>query len=304
MTNGCASPAALRVGMVGLGNMGSGMAGSLLQAGFSVLAWNRSPERLTDVAARGARQAGTIRQVASESDAVIIMVSDDAAVRDVVHREHGIIAGSKPGLIVINCSTVHPTTNQELARQAAAEGIVWLEAPVTGSRRQAETGQLYFLMGGPETILPTVRPLFEAMGKGHVHLGEVGTGSCAKLGNNLMSFINLCGLAEALELARRFGLPAEKFLDVVANSGGRSALSDAKGPKILGRNWSSEFALQLAAKDMHLARQFAHDLRHDSPLLTEAARLYSAAAEDYADADVCSLVRWYQERDGTTVGET
>jgi 3-hydroxyisobutyrate dehydrogenase len=292
----------LRVGVIGLGLMGNGMAASLLRAGFPLAVWNRSPDKTAAAVALGARPAASIKQLASESDVAIIMVSDDGAVREVVHTDHGILAGSRTGLIVINCSTVHPATNQQLAEQTAARGIVWIEAPVTGSRQQAETGQLYFLVAGPESILPTVRPLFEAMGRGHIHLGEVGAGSCAKLGNNLMGFINLCGMAEALELARRFGLPADKFLEVVSNSGGRSAFSDAKGPKILSGNWSPDFALKLAAKDLRLARQFAHDLQHDSQLLSDAARLYTAAAEVYGDADVCSLVRWYRERDGITAG--
>jgi 3-hydroxyisobutyrate dehydrogenase-like beta-hydroxyacid dehydrogenase len=296
MTNTATTPGKLRVGVIGLGLMGNGMAGSLLRAGFPVIVWNRSPEKSAAAIALGARSAASIEQLASESDIAIIMVSDDAAVREVVHGAQGILAGSRNGLIVINCSTVHPATNQQLAEQTATRGIVWVEAPVTGSRQQAETGKLYFLVGGPASVLPKVSPLFEAMGRGHIHLGEVGAGSCAKLGNNLMGFINLCGIAEALDLSRRFGLPADKFLEVVSNSGGRSAFSDAKGPKILSGNWSPDFALKLAAKDLRLAQQFAHDLQHDSQLLTNAADLYTAAAEVYGDQDVCSLVRWYRER--------
>lgn len=284
-----------RVGMIGLGIMGGGMAATLLRAGFPVTVWNRSPERTEAVVALGARPTTTIAQLAAESDVAIIMVSDDDAVREVVHGDQGVLAGGRTGLIVLNCSTVHPATNQQLAAATVVRGIDWLEAPVTGSRLQAETGKLYFLLGGPESLLPAVRPLLEAMGRGHIHLGEVGAGSCAKLGNNLMGFINLCGIAEALELARRFGLPAEKFLEVVANSGGRSAFSEAKGPKILSGNWSPDFALKLAAKDLRLARQFAHDLQHDSQLLDDATQLYTAAANVYGDADVCSLVRWYRE---------
>lgn len=290
-------PATLRVGMIGLGIMGSGMAGGLLRAGFPVVVWNRSADKSATAVALGARPVPSIEQLAAECDVAIIMVSDDAAVREVVQGDQGILAGSQAGLIVINCSTVHPSTNQQLAVETAACGIEWLEAPVTGSRQQAESGQLYFLVGGNESVLSTVQPLLEAMGRGHIHLGQVGAGSCAKLGNNLMGFINLCGIAEALELARRFGLPADKFLEVVSNSGGRSVFSEVKGPKILGGNWSPDFALKLAAKDLRLVQQFAHDLQHESQLLADAAQLYSAAAEVYGDEDVCSLVRWYRERD-------
>ncbi|WP_437223703.1 NAD(P)-dependent oxidoreductase [Planctomicrobium sp. SH661] len=283
-----------RVGVVGIGLMGHGMAGSLLNAGFSVGVYNRNPEKCLPLQQRGAAVFETPAQLAEMSDFVIVMLSDDAAVGQVCSGDQGLLAGGRSGLIVMNSSTVLPATNQKLAARFAEREITLLDAPVTGSRPQAESGQLYFLVGGPESAFQAALPLFAAMGKGQIHLGPVGSGACAKLGNNLMGFINLCGIAEALELTSRFGLDPARFLEAVSHSGGRSAFSEGKGPKILREDWSPDFALQLAAKDLRLARTLADELQQQSPILHQAEEVFARASNMYGDRDVCSLVEWYR----------
>lgn len=285
-----------RIGVVGMGLMGSPMACTLMRAGYQVGVFNRTIDRCKIAETAGAKIFPTVAQLAAESEVLILMLADDAAVDAVITGCDGVIDGGKDGLIVLNCSTVHPRTNQRLARALSERNITLLDAPVTGSRPQAEAGQLYFLVGGDEATYRRCIPLLEAMGRGHIHLGPVGAGACAKLGNNLMAFINLSGTIEALEIAARFGLAPQKFLEVISNSGGRSAMSELKGPKILRADWSSDFALRLAAKDLRLARSLAEELRQPCPVLAQTAETFAQAATEFGDDDVCSLIRWYREQ--------
>lgn len=285
-----------RIGVIGMGVMGSPMACSLLRAGYQVGVFNRTAEKCQSAQAMGAGVAQSVAQLAAESEVLIVMLADDAAVEGVVAGEHGVLAGGRAGLIVINCSTVHPRTNRQLTLALAERKITLLDAPVTGSRPQAESGQLYFLVGGEEAAYCRCIPLLQAMGRGHIHLGPVGAGAGAKLGNNLMGFINLSALVEALEMVTRFGLAPEKFLEAIGNSGGRSAFSEVKGPKILREDWSPDFALKLAAKDLRLARALAEDMHQVSPILAQAAETYAQATTAFGNDDVCSLIRWYRQQ--------
>jgi 3-hydroxyisobutyrate dehydrogenase-like beta-hydroxyacid dehydrogenase len=285
-----------RIGVLGMGIMGSPMACSLLRAGFQVMVFNRTPEKCGTVAAQGARVADSIARLAAENDAVIVMLPDDAAVEAVVHAPDGLAAGCKSGLIVMNSSTVHPRTNQRLGMELADKQVTLIDAPVTGSRPQAEAGQLYFLVGSDEATYRRCIPLFEAMGRGSIHVGPVGAGACAKLGNNMMGFINLSGLVEALQMVTRFGIAPEAFLEVLANSGGRSAFSEAKGPKIVREDWSADFALKLAAKDLQLANELSGELQQTAPILAQVTESFAQAAKEHGSEDVCSLIRWYREQ--------
>ncbi len=283
----------VRIGVVGLGVMGSPMATRLLQAGYHVKVFNRTPEKCRALEEQGAVAVATAKQLAAESDVLILMLADDAAVEQAIVGQQGILAGGQAGLVVINCSTVHPDTNRRLAGMLAARNIQMLDAPVTGSRPQAETGKLFFLVGGEVETYQSCIPLFETLGRGHIYLGPVGAGACAKLCNNLMGFINLAGLVEALQLVERFGLAPEKFLEVVANSGGRSVFSEIKGPKIMREDWSPDFALKLAAKDLRLAYNLVQQLHQKTPILERTSEIYAQAAEQFGENDVCSLKRWY-----------
>lgn len=285
-----------RIGVLGMGIMGSPMACSLLRAGFQVTVFNRTADKCQAAAAQGARVANSIAQLAAESDVVIVMLADDAAVEAVINAPEGLAASGRSGLIVMNSSTVHPRTNQTLAKSLAVRQITLIDAPVTGSRPQAEAGQLYFLVGSDEVTYRRCIPLFDAMGRGHIRLGQVGAGACAKLGNNMMGFINLSGLVEALQMVTRFGIAPEAFLEVLANSGGRSVFSEVKGPKIVRGDWSADFALKLAAKDLRLAKELSSELQQASPILAQVTETFAQAAKEHGSEDVCSLIRWYREQ--------
>jgi 3-hydroxyisobutyrate dehydrogenase len=224
------------------------------------------------------------------------MLADDAAVEQAVCGKDGVLASGRQGLIVINSSTVHPDTNRRLSEALAGRDMTLLEAPVTGSKVQAEAGQLYFLVGGDEAAYRKCVPVLNAMGRGHIYLGPVGAAGCAKLANNLMGFVNLLGLVEALGVVTKFGVAPDKFLQAVSNSGSRSAVSEAKGPKILREDWSPDFSLKLSAKDLRLAFQLANDVGASAPMTAEAVDIFSEAGERFGAEDACAITRWYERQ--------
>lgn len=285
-----------RVGVIGMGTMGRPMAINLVQAGFPVTVFNRKAGKCAEAVAAGARQAGSLAELAGAADVVVSMLSDDEAVERVLTGEDGILAHGRAGMLVIDSSTIHPETSRRVAVALQKQSIDFLDAPVTGSKPQAEAGKLFFLVGGPAAAYERALPLFDAMGRKHVHLGENGMGTCAKLCNNMAGFINLAGFCEALMIARSFGLEEQKLYEVISDSGGRSAMSDGKGAKILGRNWQPDFALGLAHKDLELAQRFATALGVASPVAAKAAGVFGSASRSGLSAeDVCGLYRWYEQ---------
>jgi 3-hydroxyisobutyrate dehydrogenase len=174
---------------------------------------------------------------------------------------------------------------------------------VTGSRREAESGQLQFLVGGDAATYRACVPLFEAMGKRHLHLGPSGSGSCAKLANNLMGAIHMAALSEAMHLVRAYGIDPVRFLDVITHSGARSAVVEGKGARLIQEDFRPDFALALMAKDLRLATELAGSLGQRLPVLTAAKDVYGRAAQsDAGSLDMCAIFRWYSEPAGARAG--
>ncbi len=282
------------VGVIGMGRMGAPMAVNLLKAGFQVTVHNRTREKCARAEAAGATVAPSVADVAARCEAVLLMLADDAVVKQTVFGEGGIAANGKPGALVIDSSTVHPRLSREIGAALAAKGIGFLDAPVTGSRPQAEEGKLFFLIGGPREAYQQAIQLLDAMGRKHLHLGDNGAGACAKLCNNLCGFVNLSAFCEALAIGKRFGLEPQQLFEVISNSGGRSAVSDGKGPKMLRGDWDADFALGLASKDMRLAVALAREIGQPAPLTQTAQDIYAQAEAGHGGDDVCALYRWYQ----------
>ena len=284
-----------RVAVIGMGLMGCPMALNLCKAGIAVTVYNRTRDKCRRAQEAGATVADSVAQAAADSDAIVLMLSDDAAVREIALGPDGVLANAKPGSLVIDSSTVHPGLSRELGRSFAAKGIGFLDAPVTGSRPQAEEGKLFFLIGGPREAYQRAIPLFEAMGRKHLHLGANGSGACAKLCNNLAGFVSLAAFCEAMSIGKSFGLDSEQLFEVISNSGGRSAVSDGKGPKILRGDWNADFALKLASKDMRLATALAKESGQRAPVTERAQQVFGEAEAVHGASDVCALYRWYGE---------
>jgi 3-hydroxyisobutyrate dehydrogenase len=271
--------------------MGSGMAARLLTTGADVVVWNRRKERAEPIVAKGARLAASPREAARGAEAIVSMVADDQASRAVWLGADGALAGAASGTLLIESSTVSPRWCEELAEAAAAKGCAFLDAPVTGSKTQAATGELRFLVGGSADALARARPVLSAMGKETVHLGPTGAGARMKLINNFVCGIQGAALAEAVAFIEGVGLDVPTALSILTNGAPGSPLVNAVGPRMTKPDYTVNFALALMHKD--LSYSIAEAERAGVPLRTaeRARELYTAAiGQGLGESDFSAIV--------------
>ncbi len=269
-----------KVGFVGLGIMGTGMAGQLLQKGFEVTVWNRDKTKAGPLVEQGARLAASPAELAAEVEVVLSMLRDDAVVREVLLGAEGLIAAARPGTYFVDMSTVTPAMARELAAAAKAKGCPFLDAPVLGSKGAAASGGLSILVGGEATDLEAVREVLAAMGQTITHVGPNGTSAVLKLANNQVGAVVLAALGESLALCEtsELTMSREAVLDILVGTAGR--VSSMKKPKIAERNWETEFALELMHKDLTQTLQAANELNVPMPVLASAREVFQRARHD------------------------
>ena len=260
-----------RVALIGLGLMGSGMAHRLLAAGFPLTVYNRNRERTSPLAAEGAHVAASPREAAAGAHLVLSMVADDPASRAVWLGEHGALAGAARESVLVESSTLTVSWIEELAREATARGCELLDAPVTGSKPHAASGELLFLVGGSASALETARPALSAMSRAIVHVGATGSGALLKLINNFMCGVQAASLAEALALIERSGLDRAKALEVLTTGAPGSPLVKTLSGRMTARDYTPNFLLRLMAKDLTYAIEEGR--RHGLSLSTVASSL-------------------------------
>jgi 3-hydroxyisobutyrate dehydrogenase len=279
------------IAFLGLGVMGSGMAARLVDAGFPVIAWNRSAARAEALRRKGAQVAASPSEAAAGADVIIGMVADDAASREVWLGRAGALASVRTGTIAIECSTLSPAWVGELSREAASRGCAMLDAPVLGSRPHAADGQLLFLVGGDASVLERVRPILEPMSRAIAHLGPIASGARMKLVNNFMAGVQAASLGEALAMVEATGLDRDAAFSVLSNGAPGSPLVRTVGPRMLARDYDVNFMLSLMRKDLTYAIDEA--AQHGVTLSTAAAAraLYDRAmAAGFAGADFAAVV--------------
>src|ERR1700743_313701 len=215
-----------RVAFIGLGRMGHGMAGRYLDAGFALTVWNRSKAKADDLIARGARWAGSPVDAAADADAVVTMVADDEASRQVWLGKDGAAAAMKAGTLAIECSTVSYGHALELARELRSRGLIYIDSPVTGLPDAAASGKLTMLVGAEATDLERARPYLVPLSSTIRHFGPVGTGTVYKLINNLMGAIQIAGIAEGLAIAEQAGLDMKLVLEAIETGVAASQIVD------------------------------------------------------------------------------
>ncbi|MBZ5568526.1 MAG: NAD(P)-dependent oxidoreductase [Acidobacteriia bacterium] len=277
----------MRVAFLGLGIMGRPMAAKLAQAGHEVTAWSRSAGKHVE----GARIAVSPAEAARGAEVVWVCVSDTAAVERVLFSADGVESVLEPGMIVADSSTIAPSATRKFAERVRARGADYVDAPITGSKVGAESGQLIFIVGGAEATIARLEPLFSVMGKKVLHMGPTGHGQSAKLGGNLMISMMFEGFAEALTLTSKLGVPRERFMELVNASMIRSGVSDYKAPFVLRHDFSPNFPLRLMHKDIHLMLEAAREARVKLPGLETVEEIYEVATEEgSADLDYASTL--------------
>jgi 3-hydroxyisobutyrate dehydrogenase len=279
------------VALLGLGTMGAGMAANLLKAGFSLSVYNRTAAKARALTDAGARFAATPAEAAKDALVIISMLSDDAASREVWLGTDGALEATKKGAILIESSTVSPAWITELAEAASLRGIDLLDAPVTGSRTQAEAGQLSFLVGGSDAALQRAAPILKPMSKDIIHLGSIGSGAKMKLINNFLCGVQVASLAEGLTWIERSGLDREKALTVLKSGAPGSPLLGAISARMVSRNYDVNFLLKLMTKDLLYAQNEAARNNVDLRTAEVARTLFeSAIAQGLGNEDMSSVI--------------
>lgn len=249
-----------RIGFIGLGIMGQGMARNLLKAGFPLTVWNRTASRMEPLVAAGAQAGGDPADVAAHSDVTIICVSDTPDVAAVILGERGVLAGAGAGSLVIDCSTISPKVTRELAATLAGRGVAMLDAPISGGSEGAAQGTLSIMVGGEAQDFERALPVLQAVGKKITHVGGSGAGQTVKLVNQVLVVGNALAMCEALLLAQAGGVDLAKALEAVSAGAAGSWMLSNRGPQILARDWRPGFTVDLQQKDLRLVLEAADEL--------------------------------------------
>jgi 3-hydroxyisobutyrate dehydrogenase len=283
------------IALLGLGLMGSGMAGHLLDAGYPLTIWNRTPGKAQALQARGARLAKSPREAAAGAAVVISMLADVPVCRDVWLGRGEALVDIAPGTTLIESSTVSVEWIEELDRAAKDHGCDLVDAPVTGSKPQAEAGQLLFLAGGSSATVNKVTSILKAMGRDVIHVGPVGSGARLKLINNFLSGSQVAALAEAVSLIERSGLDREKALGVLTEGAPGSPLVKLLSGRMTARQYEPNFVLRLMAKDLRYAVSEADHQALDLDMGRAALRVFEhAIAAGQGDDDMSAVVEQFR----------
>src|ERR1700694_1524714 len=276
----------MRVAFIGLGRMGHGMAGRYLDAGFDVAGWNRSKAKTEDLIVRGAKWATSPEDAAIDADAVVTMVADDEASREVWLTKDGAAATMKAGTLAIECSTVSYKNALDLSHELRGRGLVYIDCPVTGLPDAAASGKLTLLVGAEPADLEQARPYLAPLSTTIRHFGAAGTGTVYKLINNLMGAIQIAGIAEGLAIAELAGLDMKLVLEAVETGVAASPQVIRHSKRMAARDFAGgNFSAALRHKDAAYAVALAESLLADAPVMGRAAVEAYARAKAYAPDD-------------------
>ena len=280
-----------RVAVLGTGTMGSGMARNLRKAGFQLTVYNRTRERAERLTETGAQVADSPALAVADATVVISMLADDEASRDAWLVARGALPAMQPGAVVIECGTVSPDWVEQLHNEAQARGLQMMDAPVTGSRPQADAGELTFLVGADPATLEAVRPVLESMSKAILHLGPVGSGTQLKLINNFLCGVQVASFAEALAWIERSPLDRTQALEFLKTGAPGSGIFKAMSERMTARTYEVNFLLRLMEKDLRYAERAAAAKQIELTTAACSEKLFKQAeAAGYGERDMSAVV--------------
>jgi len=294
----------MHIGFIGLGNMGAPMAHNLLKAGHQLSVFDLNVAAVENLVGAGALPVDSPTAIAQgNAELIITMLPAAAHVKSVYLGENGLIASSREGVMLIDCSTIDPHSAREVAKAAAEHGNPMLDAPVSGGTGGAAAGSLTFMVGGSDADFDRAQPILAAMGKNIVHCGAAGNGQVAKVANNMLLGISMIGVAEAMALGVALGMDAKTLAGVINTSSGRCWSSDTYNPfpGVLdnvpsSRGYSGGFGSDLMLKDLGLATEAAEQVRQPVILGALAQQLYqSFSAQGHGGLDFSAIINQYRK---------
>ena len=285
------------IGFVGLGAMGKPMAVNLLKAGYSVLAFDINQNIVDEIAKQGAVACKSGGEVAEVADIMITSLPNAGIVEAVMVGSEGIFNLCKEGAIIIDMSSVSPSSTLKMAALAKPLGIDYVDAPVSGGTKGAEAGTLTIMVGADDAVFEKIKPILEVIGSDIYHVGATGTGDAVKIVNNLMLGCNMAILAEALILGVKCGLKVETMQQIISKSSGRSYVMDAKLEKfIMKDNFEGGFAIDLQHKDLGLALEAGKENHIPLPMTALATQIFeSGKASGLGREDMSAIIKVWEK---------
>jgi 3-hydroxyisobutyrate dehydrogenase-like beta-hydroxyacid dehydrogenase len=289
-----------KIGFIGLGTMGKWMALNMMKVGFPLRVYDINPAAVQFLTGQGAVAAQSPADVAAKVDWLFLSLPDTEVVEKAIFGENGIVRGARPGLVLIDLSTISYMPTLEINRRLKEKGIIFADAPVSGMEARAKEAKITVMFGGDEGLFKTVRPAFDAIGNQIVYMGGVGSGQLTKLINQLLFNISCAGLAEVLPMAVKLGLDPEQVAQVVTTGTGRSFAADFFIPLTLENRFDEGYPVKSAYKDMISAAEISAHKGIPLPVVNATAVTFQMAmAEGFGDLSKGGLIRVFEKLLGT-----
>lgn len=292
----------MKIGFIGLGIMGKQMSRNLLKAGFELVVYDIDETAVKIIEKAGAKPASSPKEVAQNSDVIITMLPKASIGKSVLKDENGVLAGIKENSVVIDMSSVSPVASKEFAQMVEEKKCKFLDAPVSGGEIGAINATLAIMIGGDEAVVAKVRPILEALGKSITVVGPDGSGSVAKLANQIMVNLNIAAVAEALVLAAKAGADPKKVFEAVRGGFAGSAVLEEKAPMMFSRNFKAGGPIYINLKDITNVMTTADELGVPLVLTPQLKEIMiSLKATGHINDDHSSIVQFYENISGITV---
>jgi 3-hydroxyisobutyrate dehydrogenase len=289
----------MKIGFIGLGTLGAPMVQNLLRSGYQVTIHNRTRDREAPLIAAGAIGAVSPADVAAASDVVITCVSDTPDVEAVILGDRGVLAGAKPGTIVIDMSTISPIATRAIAAALAENQVQMLDAPVSGGSEGAQKATLSIMVGGEAAVLETVRPILASLGKTITHLGPIGSGQLTKAINQIIIAGTYLGVAEGMALGLKAGLDMDRVVEAVGGGAAGSWGLTNRSANMINNDYPLGFRLRLHHKDLKIALEAARELGVSLPIAAQMDQMETGLiARGFGDEDVSAIARCIREQSG------
>ncbi len=290
------------VGFIGLGQMGKWMAINILNKGFSLWAYDLRKEAMDELVKHGAKVPKDLSELGNQCPWIVFSLPDSSVVESVLFGAGGLKPNLKAGQIIIDCSTTHPLFTQQTSAILKKEGIIFMDAPVSGMGSKVKKGKLTIMVGGEEDAYIKIYPLLEAMGKTIVYMGASGSGQLTKIANNVLFNISCAAMAEILPMAAKMGLNMEKICSVVRTGTGQSYGFDFFSPLVLERNFKPGYPMKSAYKDMATVMEIAN--KHQIPLPVTSATMHTyqmALAQGLGEENKGAMIKVWEKTLGVKV---
>lgn len=286
----------MKIGFIGLGIMGRPMSKNLIKAGYKLVVYDINKEPVRELVSLGAEEGFSPKDVAERTDIIITMLPDSPQVKEVILGKDGVLEGAKKGSIIIDMSSIAPAVSKEIAVKAEERGVEFLDAPVSGGEPKAIDGTLAIMVGGKKEVLDKCYDILSKMGSSIVHCGEVGAGNITKLANQIIVALNIAAMSEALVLGTKAGVDPETIYKAIRGGLAGSTVLDAKAPKVIARDFSPGFKIDLHIKDLRNALSTAHEIGVPLPLTSQIMEILQALKVDGKGlSDHSAIIQFYEK---------